>query len=151
MLSKLLTVFVSLFFLSAGVFYFVSNSSYQDSLEARFYYFIGNYQKAYTLAKKAYENNLYNKMAFTVLTQSKKALEYEDYINRGNAYLKKIDLISSNKKYNEADKIRIKMMCEIMIEDYKKLSPTKLTDSSLTEGAKEIYRQFRQLYNELFK
>jgi len=150
MLSKFLFVMSAIVLLGLGALYFVFNSSYQDSFEARFYYFIGNYEKAYMLSKRAYEKDSYNKMAFTVFTQSKIALNYEEYIKEGNRYLEKIEKISSSKKYSEADKIRVKMMCEIMIDRYKKLSPTKLTDKELLENSKKIYMKFKKLYDELY-
>ena len=150
MLSKIALVVLALFLLLFSVFYFVTDSSYQDSFEARFYYFVGNYSKAYKLANKAYKKDSYNKMAFTVLTQSKIAQEYVDYIETGNRYFDKIDKISSKKEYKNEDKARIRLMCEIMLGDYKKLSPTRLTDKDLVKDAKKLYDKFEQLYKELF-
>jgi hypothetical protein len=150
MLSKVVLVVVTFLFLSFSVFYFMGNSSYQNSFESRFYYMIGNYSKAYELAKKAYDEDSYNKMAFTVLTQSKIAKEYVEYIKAGNKYFDKIDKISSKKVYKEADKIRIKLICEVMIGNYKKLVPTKLTDEDLVKNAKQMYDKFQQLYKQLF-
>ena len=150
MLSKVVLVISAIIFLLLIGFYFITNSSYQDSFEARFYYFIGNYEKAYDFAKKAYDKDSYNKMAFTVLSQSKTAMEYVDYIKTGNKYFDKIDKISSKKEYSDADKVRIKLMCEIMMGNYKKLVPTKLTDKELISDAKKMNDKFKQLYEELF-
>ena len=150
MLSKIILVVSSILFLLFSGFYFITDSSYQDSFEARFYYFIGNYAQAYKFAQKAYEKDSYNKMAFTVLVQSKIAKEYVDYIKTGNKYFEKIDKISSKKEYKNDDKARIKLMCEIMLGDYKKLSPTKLTNQDLVDDAKKLNDKFEQLYKELF-
>jgi len=150
MLSKIVLVVLATIFLLSGVFYFTTDSSYQDAFEARFYYFIGNYEKAQKFAQKAYIKDPYNKMAFTVLVQSKISQEYVDYIETGNRYLAKIDKISSKKEYKDSDRARIKLMCEIMLGDYKKLSPTKLTSQDLINDAKEINDKFKQLYEELF-
>ncbi len=150
MLSKIILVVSSILFLLFSGFYFITDSSYQDSFEARFYYFIGNYTQAYKFAQKAYEKDSYNKMAFTVLVQSKIAKEYVDYIKTGNKYFEKIDKISSKKEYKNDDKARIKLMCEIMLGDYKKLSPTKLTNQDLVDDAKKLNDKFEQLYKELF-
>ncbi len=150
MLSKIILVISSILFLLFSGFYFITDSSYQDSFEARFYYFIGNYTQAYKFAQKAYEKDSYNKMAFTVLVQSKIAKEYVDYIKTGNKYFEKIDKISSKKEYKNDDKARIKLMCEIMLGDYKKLSPTKLTNQDLVDDAKKLNDKFEQLYKELF-
>jgi len=150
MLSKIILVISFVLLLLCSAFYFITDSSYQDSFEARFYYFIGNYTQAYKYAKKAYAENSYNKMAFTVLVQSKIAKEYVDYIETGNRYFEKIDKISSKKEYKNSDKARIKLMCEIMLGDYKKLSSTKLTNKDLIDGAKKLNDKFEQLYKELF-
>ena len=150
MLSKIVLVVSAVLFLLFSGFYFIVDSSYQDSFEARFYYFIGNYTQAYKFAKKAYDKDSYNKMAFTVLVQSKIAKEYVDYIETGNRYFEKIDKISSKKEYKNDDKARIKLMCEIMLGEYKKLSPTKLTNQDLVDDAKKINDKFGQLYKELF-
>ena len=84
MLSKIKLILFVILILGGSLVYFNSNSSYKDSIEARIYYFLGNYKKAYELAKKAYEKDSYNKMANTVLTQSKIAIDYEKYIQQGN-------------------------------------------------------------------
>ena len=132
------------------VFYFSFSQSYQKSFQSRVYYFLGNYQNAYELAKEAYALDPYNRMAFTMLTQSKIAFKYEDYIKEGTEYLKKIESISSKKEPLKNDMIRVKMMCEIMIERYEKLSPTVLTDKALCEEALSIYKKFKKLHEELF-
>ena len=150
MLSKIVLLTVSSVFLLLSGFYFFADSSYQDSFEARFYYFVGNYNKAYEFAKRSYDKDPYNKMAFTVLTQSKIATQYVDYIKTGNEYLNRINAISSKKIYNDADKVRIKLMCEITLGDYKKLSPTKLTDTELIKDARKLNDKFEQLHRELF-
>ena len=150
MLSKIKLIIFVVFLLGGSVYFFSSNLSYQNSIQARVYYFLGNYNSAYGLAKKAYEQDKYNKMANTVMTQSKIAKEYESYIEEGNRYLKKIDEISSKKDYNEADKTRVKMMCEIMIESYKNLSPSTMTEESLLKKSQKMQKKFIQLYEELF-
>jgi len=150
MLSKIKLIIFVVFLLGGSVYFFSSNLSYQNSIQARVYYFLGNYNSAYELAKKAYEQDKYNKMANTVMIQSKIAKEYESYIEEGNRYLKKIDEISSKKDYNEADKTRVKMMCEIMIESYKNLSPSTMTEESLLKKSQKMQKKFIQLYEELF-
>jgi tetratricopeptide (TPR) repeat protein len=150
MLSKIYLVIFALLVLGGSAFYFASNSSYKNSFQARVYYFLGNYDKALEYAQIAYNADIYNKMAFTVLTQSKIAQSYEKYIEQGNEYLKKIDVISEKKVYTEADKIRIKMMCEVMMESFKELVPTALTNEQLQENSLKVYTQFKQLHEELF-
>jgi len=150
MLSKInLIVFVMIVF-GGSFLYFTSNSSYKNSVQARVYYMLGNYESAYKLAKESYEEDNYNKMAHTVMTQSEISIQYEKYINEGNKYLQKIDVISSKQDYTQEDKTRVKFMCEIMIESYDDLKPSTLTDKILQENSKKIQKKFKQLYAELF-
>jgi len=41
----------------------------------------------------------------------------------------------------QSDKIRIKMMCEVMIDKYSTLPSSKLTETELIEKAKEVYKK----------
>ncbi len=150
MLSKIKLIIFMVILLGGSVYFFSSNSSYQNSIQARIYYFLGNYESAYDLAKEAYEQDSYNKMANTVMTQSKIAKEYEAYIKQGNEYFVRIDEISSKKDYTEADKVRVKMMCEIMIDSYENLVPSILTDESLQVSSRKMQKKFIQLHEELF-
>jgi len=150
MLSRIKLILFVTVLLGGSVYYFATNSSYQNSIQARVYYFLGNYHDAYELAKKALEENNYNKMANTVMTQSKIAKEYEAYIEQGNDFLQKIDKMSSKKDFTKADRTRIKMMCEIMIESHKNLAPSTLTKKSLIKSSKKMQEKFVKLYEELF-
>lgn len=150
MLSKIKLIIFTVILLGGSVYFFSSNTSYQNSIQARIYYFLGNYENAYELAKKAYEQDSYNKMANTVMTQSKIAKEYEAYIKQGNEYFVRIDEISSKQNYTEADKVRVKLMCEVMIESFEDLVPSTLTDKSLQLSSQKMQKKFIQLYEELF-
>jgi hypothetical protein len=150
MLPRAIMVLLVLIMLALGGFYFFSSSSYQDSFQARMFYILGDYEQSYTLAKRAYEKDLYNKMAFTLLTQSEIALKYEKYISEGNQYLEQIDAMSTKETVEEADRSRIKLMCEIMIEGYKSLPSSPLTKESLKESARQVRQKFIDLYGELF-
>jgi len=150
MLSKIYLIIFSIILLGGSTYYFTVNSSYQNSIQARVYYFLGDYEIAHDLAKKSYDMDSYNKMAFTVMVQSKIARNFENYIEQGNIYLKKIDDISSQSDYSDADRIRVKMMCEIMMESFDDLTPSTLTDKVLQENSKKVYTKFKQLYEELF-
>lgn len=131
-------------------FYFITNPSYEDSLQAKVNYFLKDYESAYGYAKKAYDKDRYNKMAFTVLTQSKIALEHKGYIKRGLEYLGKIKLISKKKSISSEDRSRIKLMCEIMLGEYKNLPLSKLTDEELKNSAKKTNDRFKKIYDGLF-
>jgi len=136
--------------LALGGLFFFSSSSYQNSFQARMYYFLGDYEQAYALAKRAYDEDVYNKMAFTVLTQSDIALQYEAYIYEGNSYLDIINTMSTKESISEADRSRIKIMSEIMIDGFLALPSSKLTEKGLKESAQTMREKFRALHRELF-
>lgn len=149
-MSRLVMIFFVILILLSGAYFFFSSSSYQKSLQARVNYFLGDYKSAYMYAKKAYDEDNYNKMAFSVLTQSKIALEYTNYIKRGKDYIKQLDAISSKPKITKSDKSRIKLICEIMIGEYENLTSSLMSDEKLKENAKITYKKFKQVHNELF-
>lgn len=150
MLSKLYTIAAILLVIALASYALWTSPSYTKSLEARVYYFLGNYERAYTLASESYTVDQYNKMAFTVMTQSKIAKDFEAYIKQGNEYLQRIDVISAQESFAPADRNRVKMMCEIMIESYDALNATQLTDEELQKRALQMRQKFKQLYEELF-
>lgn len=129
--------------------YFAFNPSYQLSLESKFYYSIGNYEKAYTLSSEAYEMEPYNRMARSVMVQSKYALRYVQYNEESIEYLDKIRMYAQQKKISRADQMRIKMMCEIMIDKHEKMQPTILIDEDLVDEAKINYDKFKKLHENL--
>lgn len=131
--------------------FFATNSSYQDALQSKFYYEVGNYDKAYELAKKAYEKDIYNKMANTIMKQSEIALKYTRYIKQANSYLEQISRISKSNEVGKTDTGRIRIMCEIVIEGYDGLKPSILTPKDIQEEAKDIRDKFVRLKQELFK
>jgi len=142
-----------LFFLlimGAIALYFYTNESYKKSIEAKYFYMKEDYKKAYLLSREAFGDDPYNKMAFSVMTQSKIAFKFQDYINDGKKYLLDIKSISEKKSISKADKVRIKMMCETMMQKYQNISPTVLTNKKLFKEATKIYKQFKQIYEDLF-
>lgn len=150
LLGRIFMIVTVLLILAFGVLFFASSGSYQNSLQARVEYFLGNYKEALDLAEKAHQQDRYNKMAFTLVAQSKKSLQFQEYIEQGEKYLEVINQISLQQKVLNADKIKIKMMCEVMIEEYKALSPTKMTDESLVQKSKNTLERFEGIYKELF-
>lgn len=151
MQSRMVYAILALSLLAAMAVFALTNPSYEKAFEARWQYFMGNYDEAYKIAKEAYELDRYNRMAFTVMTQTEVAKRYLDYIREGEHYLELIEDTANHPPIGEADKVRIKMMCEVMIGRYEQLSATKLTDRELVERAKEIYDKFKSLYASLFK
>jgi tetratricopeptide (TPR) repeat protein len=145
-------IFTSVLFAIIGViiFFFVFTDSYKLSLKARVKYFTGDYKEARELAKEAFELDPYNKMAFSILAQSKISARLLDYIEDSKRYLKKIDELSSKGNFSEADKIKIKFYCEIQLEKYDKLAPTVMTDKELYEACTVQYKKFKKIHEELF-
>jgi tetratricopeptide (TPR) repeat protein len=138
--------------LLAGMAIFAwTNPSYEKGFEAKWYYLLGEYDRAYDLAKEAYELDRYNRMAFTVMTQTAVARRFIDYIKEGEAYLKTIEEIADRPPISDADKIRIKMICEVMMDRYATLTPTKLTDKELVKEARAMYERFKTLHDSIFK
>ena len=133
------------------LFFFGFSDSYKYSIEAKVKYTMGDYKEAIKLAQKAYELDPYNKMSFSILTQSKISIKFLDYIEDSKGYLKKIDAISNKKEVTKQDKIKIKMICEVMIGRYKRLVPTVLTPSKLIKNSKKYYLEFKNIYDNLDK
>jgi len=147
-MKKLILFFIFLF----GIFlYYFMNESYRLSIEAKAYYEFGNYLKAKNLAKQAYKENKYNNMAFTILTQSNIALTWQNYIKNSNQYLLDIDSIANKDKITQKDKIRVKLMLEIIIGEYKNLPKSKLLNKELKLKATQNYKKAVELYNGIFK
>lgn len=145
-------LFTAVFFivLFIAIFFFGFSDSYKLSLEARVKYFLGDYQEARVLAKEAFELDPYNKMAFSILAQSKISAKMLDYVEDSNRYLKKIEELTAKKEFSNADKLKIKFYCEIMIDKYQRLSPTVMTDKTLYETCTKQHKKFKEIYDALF-
>ncbi|WOE69647.1 hypothetical protein RZR97_11125 [Hydrogenimonas thermophila] len=150
MQSKLLFLALSILLLLLMVLFALTNPSYEKAFKAKWYYMSGEYEKALILAKEAYKLDPYNRVALTVMRQTEIAREFVDYIKEGKAYLEQIESIANNPPIQQSDKIRIKMMCEVMIDKYSSLPSSKLTESELIEKAKEVYEKFKRLYESLY-
>ena len=131
--------------------YFTFNPSYRLSMEAKYFFEMGNYQKAYKLASEAYNINPYNRMAFTVKTQANIAKSWQQFIDDSNRYFKKIEEIADKENITGKDKLRIKIMVEILINEYKTLKPSLLLPKDLKKKAQEKYIKAKKLYEQLFK
>jgi len=135
----------------AMVVYFLLNPSYEKSLEAKYYYEIGDYKKAYERANEAFSLDVYNRMASTIMAQSKIAMKYKKYINEAKQYLEEINEIVNQESISDADRAKIKLMSEIMVNSYKKLAPSVVTDQALVQEAQEYYKSFEKLLEKVDK
>ncbi|BDY12707.1 hypothetical protein [Hydrogenimonas cancrithermarum] len=149
--SRMVYALLALLLLAGMAIFAWTNPSYEKAFEAKWHYLMGEYDEAYTLAKEAYELDRYNRMAFTVMTQTEVAKRFIDYIREGEAYLRQIETIADHPPISDADRMRIKLMCEVMMERYEKLAPTKLTEKELVERARDMYEKFQNLYRSLFQ
>ena len=133
------------------IYFFLFNDSYKKSLQARVYFGLGEYDKAYMLSNEAYLSDPYNRMALTILNASKASLKYEKYIKDAKNYLKTIEKISSKKSISNAQLAKIKLICEVMMGQYEKLKPIVISDGDLVKTATKEYKKFKKIYEELFK
>ena len=119
------------------------------ALEAKFLYENKEYEKALNLSQKALDIDIYNKMANTILNQSKAAMKFSSYIKNGKEYLERIKKMSQS-SVSKADSERIKMMCDVMIEDFDDLKNSALLDNELKNEALNTKEIFVKLKNDLF-
>jgi len=130
--------------------YFSFQPSYEKSLEAKFYFAIGNYKEAYDLSNEALQLEAYNNMAFSIKTQSKLALEFVEYNTEAEKYLSQVEkIIQLHDVIPNNDRIRIKMISEIMIDKYSRLSFALVRDDDLKDKTDVYYLQFQKLYEEI--
>ena len=144
-----ISIFIAIFLIVLFGLFFYSDNSYKLALEAKFLYENKEYEKALNLSQKALDIDIYNKMANTVLNQSKAAIKFSSYIKNGKEYLERIKKMSQS-SVSKADSERIKMMCDVMIEDFDDLKNSALLDSELKNEALNTKEIFVKLKNELF-
>ena len=144
-----ISIFIAIFIIALFGLFFYSDNSYKLALEAKFYYESKEYEKALNLSQKALDLDAYNKMAATTLNQSKAAMKFNSYIKNGKEYLERIKKMSQN-GVSKADNERIKMMCDVMIEDFESLKNSALLDEELKSEALKMKEAFAKLKNELF-
>lgn len=144
-----ISIFIAIFIIALFGLFFYSDNSYKLALEAKFYYESKEYEKAINLSQKALDLDAYNKMAATTLNQSKAAMKFNSYIKNGKEYLERIKKMSQN-GVSKADNERIKMMCDVMIEDFESLKNSALLNDELKSEALKMKEAFAKLKNELF-
>lgn len=131
--------------------YFIVNPSYEKSIRAKYYYEIGDYKEAMILSKEAFALDVYNRMASTVMAQSITAMKYVDYIEMGKGYLQTIDEISKHEFISDADKAKIRLMCQVMIDSHVKLAPSVITDKELVQESIDYLQKFENLLEKVNK
>jgi len=149
MQAKIFIPLTALWLIVVMVIYFLINPSYEKSLEAKYYYEMHNYEKAYELAQEAFSIDKYNRMAATIMAQTKTSLKYVNYVKQAKEYMQRINEIVSKQSITDADRTTIKMMCEVMIDSYVKLAPSVITDKALVEEVKQYYKSFEKLLEKV--
>ena len=61
----------------------------------------------------------------------------------------KINEIARHESISDADKAKIKMMSEIVIDSYVKLAPSIITDAALVQEASSYHQKFEQLLEKV--
>ena len=149
MKNKFLLPALAALFLAIMVIYFLVNPSYEKSIEAQYYYKTGDYEEAYKLANEAFSLDVYNRMASTIMAQSKTSLKYQKYIQQGKKYMVEINEIAAKDTISDADRAKIRMMSEIMVDSYKKLAPSVITNNALVKEAAKYYSDFENLLEKV--
>lgn len=136
----------------AVYFYYIFDKSYVLSAEAKKYYKAGDFKEASELAQRAYDLNIYNRMAFTVLVQSQESIKWKRYIDETKKYIRFIETVSYKEDIPRSDLIRIKMICEISIANYGKLNQNNMMiDPFLKKDATRLHNEILAVKHELFK
>ena len=150
--GKIAILAVVILVLAGAYAYYISSGSYALSLEARKLYEQGDFDNAAMLAEQAYAENPYNRMAFTVLTQAKESQKWQKFITMARGYMRKTLELTGKERITAGDRNRIKLMAEVVMEDYKKLDPkNRMISDELKAQAEDIHRQFVRLYDDVFR
>ncbi len=150
-LNNFIGLVIALFFIISMFLYFILNTSYHNSIQAKYYYVLGDYENAYTYADLAYKQERYNLMAYTVREQSARALKLVKYIDQAKDYYEKINALSVLSSITIADRTRMIIYAKIVVEKYDDLTWTILTDKELIKEAKQLRDEFDKLLQELSK
>ena len=147
--SKILISLVALFLILGMGVYFLVNPSYDKSIRAKYYYEIGDYKESLALAKEAFALDVYNRMASTIMAQSTTSMKYASFISDAKKYMKTINEIATHDIVLDADKARMRLMCNIMISSYVKLAPSVITDKELIVEAAKYNDGFEKLLEKI--
>jgi hypothetical protein len=63
--------------------------------------------------------------------------------------MKQIDEIATHEYISDADRAKIKLMCEIMVSAYVKLAPSVVTDSELVKESAMYHQKFEKLLEKV--
>ena len=149
MRSRYFFPIIAFAFMASMVLYFLVNPSYTKSIEAKYYYETGEYEEAYLLANEAFAMDVYNRMASTIMAQTKTSLKYVKYIKEAKGYLAQINEIALHETISDADRARIRLMSEVVVDGFVKLAPSVITDKALVDEALMYHNKFEKLLEKV--
>jgi len=88
-------------------------------------------------------------MASTIKAQSLIALKYLSYNNDSKEYMNQLNALANHNVLLDADKAKIRIICEIMIGRYKKLTSSIVTDENLVKESATYYKNFEKLLEKV--
>jgi len=146
---KILLFLVTIFGLTIA--YLQYNPSYKLSMEAKYYYTIAEYQLAYDLADKSLKLREYNTMAFHIKNRSKLTLEVINFNLESKDFEKKISNIIKKSFIPKSDKLRTKMMSDVIISKYQNLSLSMVEDDEVKNLALKNFIKFKKINSQVLK
>jgi HEPN domain-containing protein len=144
-------IFSILAIFTGAFFYFEFNPSYRLSVEARFYFALSDYEEAYKLADESLKIREYNTMAFHIKTRSQIALNVINFNLEADKFESDIRKIVTERSLTRGDKLKIKMISDIIISKYKNLSLDLVDDIELIEKAKRHFHNFEKINGDVLK
>jgi len=90
-------------------------------------------------------------MAFTVYVQSQIAKEWKNFLNDSKNYFKQIKTLAAKNNITDKERQKVKIMLEILIDEYKNLKPSLLLSKELKEKANKQYKKAKAIYEKVFK
>ena len=88
-------------------------------------------------------------MAFTVRQQSAVILNLRKIIQEAKQTYAQIQAITDKNHITNSDKVRIKLLCEIIIEEFDELNFPLLDKAHLYDEAKQYRDEFEKILNAL--
>ena len=126
-----------------ALYKFFMDRSYEFALEAKFYFLMNDFNNSLFFAKKALKEDKYNRLAISIMTQSKASLKYQEYINEAKKRLNQIIALSKEGKKN-----KIKFIAKLMIDEFKFL-PKVGAKEELVREAKRMKDEFERLLRKI--
>ena len=146
---KLIIAVIIIFGLLVG--YLQYNPSYKLSIEAKYYYTIGEYKIAYEIADKSLRLREYNTMAFHIKTRSGATIEVINFNKEAEEFLAKIKIIISKSNIARSDKLRSKMMSDVIISKYYQLKLPLVDDDTIEQTALKFFIKFKKINQQVIE